>query len=145
MDTFLQKTKSLEILIMNNCNINGESLLFLFNGKGSQTLRHININGNDIGDIGLVSIGAFIKASPKLEIFELKNCGGTDMGFNSIVNTIHLSDKSSINVIHYEKNQISHVSYEMLKKLNEIFKSKNVVFYLDKLDGEFNIDCVKFI
>ena len=141
----LQKTKSLEELFMNNCNINGESLLFLFNGKGSQTLRHININGNDIGDIGLVSIGAFIKASPKLEIFELKNCGGTDMGFNSIVNTIHLSDKSSINVIHYEKNQIRHVSYEMLKKLNEIFKAKNVVFYLDKLDGEFNIDCVKFI
>ena len=88
---------------------------------------------------------AFIKASPKLEIFELKNCGGTDMGFNSIVNTIHLSDKSNINVIHYEKNQISHVSYEMLKKLNEIFKAKNVVFYLDKLDGGFNIDCVKFI
>ena len=141
----LQKTKSLEELYMNNCNINGESLLFLFNGKGSQTLRHININGNDIGDIGLVSIGAFIKASPKLEIFELKSCGGTDMGFNSIVNIIHLSDKCNIKVIHYEKNQISHASYEMLKKLNEIFKSKNVIFYLDKLEDEFNIDCVKFI
>ena len=141
----LQKTKSLEQLIMNNCGINGESLLFLFNGKGSQTLKYINISGNDIGDIGLVSIGAFIKNSPKLEIFELKNCGGTDMGFSSIVNTIHLNDKNSIKVIHYEKNKISLVTYEMLKKLNEIFKAKEVTFYLDKIEGEYKVDCVKFI
>ncbi len=141
----LQKTKSLEKLIMNNCNINGESLLFLFNGKGSKTLKHININNNDIGDIGLVSIGAFIKNSPKLEIFELKKCGGTDMGFNSIVNTIHLNEKSSIKSVHYEKNEISLASYEMLKKLNEIFRAKEVTFYLDKIEGEYNIDCVKFI
>ena len=141
----LQKTKSLEQLIMNNCNINGESLLFLFNGKGSQTLKHININGNDIGDIGLVSIGAFIKNSPKLEILELKKCGGTDMGFNSIVNTIHLNNKNSIKYVHYDKNEISLVTFEMLKKLNEIFKAKEVTFYLDKIEGEYNIDCVKFI
>ena len=141
----LQKTKSLEKLFMKNCGINGESLLFLFNGKGSKTLKHININNNDIGDIGLVSIGAFIKNSPKLEIFELKKCGGTDMGFNSIVNTIHLNDKNSIKCVHYEKNEISLASYEMLKKLNEIFKAKEVTFYLDKIEGEFNIDCVKFI
>ena len=141
----LQKTKSLEQLIMNNCGINGESLLFLFNGKGSKTLKHINISGNDIGDIGLVSIGAFIKNSPKLEIFELRKCGGTDMGFSSIVNTIHLNDKSSIKAIHYEKNEISLVTYEMLKKLNEIFKAKEVTFYLDKIEGEYKVDCVKFI
>jgi hypothetical protein len=141
----LQKTKSLEQLIMNNCGINGESLLFLFNGKGSQTLKHINISGNDIGDIGLVSIGAFIKNSPKLEILELKKCGGTDMGFNSIVNTIHLNDKNSIKCVHYDKNEISLVTFEMLKKLNEIFKAKEVTFYLDKIEGEYNIDCVKFI
>ena len=60
----LQKTKSLEQLIMNNCNINGESLLFLFNGKGSKCLKNVIINGNDFGDIGLVSVSAFIKSSP---------------------------------------------------------------------------------
>ena len=140
----LQKTKSLEVLIMNDCNLSGETLLFLFNGKGSQTLKHINISGNNIGDIGLVSIGAFIKNSPKLEIFELKNCGGTDMGFNSIVNTIHLNDKNSIKVIHYEKNEISFATFDMLKKLNQILKAKEVVFYLDKIEGLHNIDCVKF-
>ena len=140
----LQKTKSLETLIMNNCNINGESLLFLFNGKGSQTLIHIDISNNDIGDIGLVSIGAFIKNSKKLEILELKNCGGTDMGFNSIVSTIHLNDKNKIKVIHYEKNKISLVTYEMLKKLNQILMAKDVIFYLDKIEGEYKIDCVKF-
>ena len=140
----LQKTKSLEVLIMNDCNINGESLLFLFNGKGSQTLKHINISGNNIGDIGLVSIGAFIKNSKNLEILELKNCGGTDMGFNSIVNTIHLNDNNKIKIIHYEKNEISLATYEMLKKLNQILKAKEVIFYLDKIDGQFNNDCVKF-
>ena len=140
----LQKTKSLETLIMNECGLNDESLVFLFNGKGSQTLKHINISDNNIGDIGLVSIGAFIKNSKKLEIFELKNVGGGDMGFNSIVNTIHLNDNNKIKVIHFEKNIISNVTYEILKKLNEIFKAKDVVFYLDKIEGECNIDCVKF-
>ena len=140
----LQKTKSLETLIMNACGLNDESLVFLFNGKGSQTLKHINISDNNIGDIGLVSIGAFIKNSKKLEIFELKNVGGGDMGFNSIVNTIHLNDNNKIKVIHFEKNIISNVTYEILKKLNEIFKAKDVVFYLDKIEGECNIDFVKF-
>ena len=140
----LQKTQSLETLIMNACGLNDESLVFLFNGKGSQTLKHINISDNNIGDIGLVSIGAFIKNSKKLEIFELKNVGGGDMGFNSIVNTIHLNDNNKIKVIHFEKNIISNVTYEILKKLNEIFKAKDVVFYLDKIEGECNIDCVKF-
>ena len=140
----LQKTKSLETLIMNECGLNDESLVFLFNGKGSQTLKHINISDNNIGDIGLVSIGAFIKNSKQLEIFELKNCGGGDMGFNSIINTIHLNDNNKIKVIHFEKNAISNVSYEILKKLNEIFKAKDVVFYLDKTEEEINIDCVRF-
>ncbi len=125
----LQKTKSLETLIMNECGLNDESLVFLFNGKGSQTLKHINISDNNIGDIGLVSIGAFIKNSKQLEIFELKNCGGGDMGFNSIINTIHLNNNNKIKVIHFEKNAISNVSYEILKKLNEIFKAKDVVVY----------------
>ena len=115
----LQKTKSLETLIMNACALNDESLVFLFNGKGSQTLKHINISDNNIGDIGLVSIGAFIKNSKKLEIFELKNVGGGDMGFNSIVNTIHLNDNNKIKVIHFEKNIISNVTYEILKKIKK--------------------------
>ena len=82
--------------------------------------------------------------SKQLEIFELKNCGGGDMGFNSIINTIHLNDNNKIKVIHFEKNAISNVSYEILKKLNEIFKAKDVVFYLDKTEEEINIDCVRF-
>ena len=66
------------------------------------------------------------------------------MGFNSIVNTIHLNDNNKIKIIHYEKNEISLATYEMLKKLNQILKAKEVIFYLDKIDGQFNIDCVKF-
>ena len=138
------KTTSLETLILNECGINEESLLFLFNGKGSQTLKHINISNNNIGDIGLVSIGAFMKNSPKLEIFELKNCGGSDMGFNSIFNTIRSNDKNKIKIIHFEKNQISQVTYDILKKFNQILKDKDVIFYLDKIEGQLDLDCVKF-
>ena len=58
------KTTSLETLRINECGINGESLLFLFNGKGSKPLKHINLNGNEFGDIGLVSLSAFMKSSP---------------------------------------------------------------------------------
>ena len=46
------KTTSLETLRINECGINGESLLFIFNGKGSKPLKHVNINGNEFGDIG---------------------------------------------------------------------------------------------
>jgi Ran GTPase-activating protein (RanGAP) involved in mRNA processing and transport len=140
----IQKTKSLEELILNDCCINGESLLFLFNKKGSQTLKHINISGNIIGDIGLVSIGAFIKNSKKLKILELKKCGGTDMGFKSIVETLHLNDNNTLEQIHFQNNKISSATFEMMKKLNDIFVAKKVVFYLDKIEGGYKMDCVKF-
>ena len=141
----LQKTKSLEILIMNQCNINGETLLFLFNKKGSKSLKHINISNNDIGDIGLVSISAFIKNSPKLEIFELKNCGGGDMGFKSIINTIHMNENSKIKMVKFEKNNVSMEMIEEMKKRDLIFKAKGVMFTLDKTEEDIHIDCVKFV
>ena len=38
---------------MNECGINGESLPFLFNTKGSKCLKKIYLNSNNFGDIGL--------------------------------------------------------------------------------------------
>jgi hypothetical protein len=71
LGTMIEKSSSLEQLILNNCKLNGETSMLLFNSKGSKSLKHININDNDIGDIGLVGITSFIKNSPKIEKFEL--------------------------------------------------------------------------
>ena len=146
------KTTSLETLNLNECGINGEFLLFLFNGKGSKALKHINLNGNEFGDIGLVSLCAFMKASPLLESIELEKCGGTDMGFKYIVSTIQENDNNKIKYINFHNNQITDVSLEMLKKFNDYFRNKKVVFALDKLicekDNDENkygeIECVMF-
>ena len=146
------KTTSLETLNLNECGINGEFLLFLFNGKGSKALKHINLNGNEFGDIGLVSLCAFMKASPLLESIELEKCGGTDMGFKYIVSTIQENDNNKIKYINFHNNQITDVSLEMLKKFNDYFRNKKVVFALDKIicekDNDENkygeIECVMF-
>ena len=146
------KTTSLETLNLNECGINGEFLLFLFNGKGSKVLKHINLNGNEFGDIGLVSLCAFMKASPLLESIELEKCGGTDMGFKYIVSTIQENDNNKIKYINFHNNQITDVSLKMLKKFNDYFRNKKVVFALDKIicekDNDENkygeIECVMF-
>ena len=146
------KTTSLETLNLNECGINGEFLLFLFNGKGSKVLKHINLNGNEFGDIGLVSLCAFMKASPLLESIELEKCGGTDMGFKYIVSTIQENDNNKIKYINFHNNQITDASLEMLKKFNDYFRNKKVVFALDKIicekDSDENkygeIECVMF-
>ena len=146
------KTTSLETLNLNECGINGEFLLFLFNGKGSKVLKHINLNGNEFGDIGLVSLCAFMKASPLLESIELEKCGGTDMGFKYIVSTIQENDNNKIKYINFHNNQITDASLEMLKKFNDYFRNKKVVLALDKIicekDNDENkygeIECVMF-
>ena len=51
-------------------------------------MKHINLNANDVGDIGLVSISAFMRKTPEIESIELENCGGSDIGFASLVNMI---------------------------------------------------------
>ena len=142
------KTNSLETLRINECGINGECLLFLFNGKGSKPIKHINLNGNEFGDIGLVSLSAFMKSSPVLESIELENCGGTDMGFKSLVNTIQGSENSKMKYVNFHKNNVTKTALDILKKFNDFFKKKKVVFALDKIEGETDniddIDCAMF-
>ncbi len=139
------KTSSLETLRMNDCGINGESLLFLFNGKGSKPLKNVNLNGNIFGDIGLVSVSAFLKSSPKLESIELKNVGGTDMGFISIINTIQFNAESKMKYVNFEKNNITSVSLQSIKAFNDKFRAKGVIFTINKIEGENqDIDCVVY-
>ena len=141
------KTTSLETLRLNECGINGESLLFIFNGKGSKPLKHVNLNGNEFGDIGLVSISAFMKNSPLLESIELEKCGGTDMGFISLANMIKGHTASKIKYVNFHRNNVTIASFGMLKKNNETFKSRKVVFALDKIEDQninIDIDCAIF-
>ena len=141
-------TTSLETLRLNECGINGESLLFLFNGKGSKPIKHINLNGNQFGDIGLVSLSAFMKSSPLLESIELENCGGTDMGFNSLVNTIKGNENNKMKYVNFHKNNVTKMALDILRKFNDFFKKRKVVFALDKIEGEGvsidDIDCAMF-
>ena len=141
------KTTSLETLRINECGINGESLLFIFNGKGSKPLKHVNLNGNEFGDIGLVSISAFMKNSPLLESIELEKCGGTDMGFVSLANMIQSNTNSKIKYVNFHKNNVTIASLGILKKFNDAFTSRKVVFALDKIEGQSSnndIDCAIF-
>ena len=126
------KSVSLETIRLNECGINEETLMFLFNGKGSKPLKHINLNGNKFGDIGLVSLCSFMKASPLLEFIELEKCGGTDVGFKYIIDTIKENENNKIKYINFHGNQITKNSLDILKKFNEYFKKKKVVFALDK-------------
>ena len=142
----ISKTTSLEILKMNECSINPESLLFLFNGKGSKCLKYVNLNGNDFGDIGLVSVSAFIKNSPNLEKIEVKKCKGTDMGIVTLVNSLKMINNTKLKYINYQDNNITQIALGVLKNSNEFFKNKGIIFVLNNIDGkvENNIDCIKF-
>ena len=141
------KTTSLETLRINECGINGESLLFIFNGKGSKPLKHVNLNGNEFGDIGLVSISAFMKNTPLLESIELEKCGGTDMGFISLANMIQGNTNSKIKYVNFHRNNLTNASLGILKKFNDTFTNRKVVFALDKIENQgnnFDIDCAIF-
>ena len=143
----ISKTNSLENLRINECGINGENVLFILNGKGSKTLKHINLNGNDVGEIGLVSISAFMRNSPEIESIELENCGGSDMGFASLVNMIENNSNCKIKYVNFHKNNITNMSLDLLKKFNDAFLKRKVVFALDKLEGgndNIDIDCAIF-
>ena len=141
------KSTSLETLIMNECGINGETLPFLFNAKGSKCLKKIYLNDNNLGDIGLVSISAFIKSSPEMEVVEVKNCGGTDMGLMNLANSIKIIQGNKLKSLNYLKNNITNMSVDLLTQLNELFKNKGIIFTLNIIPGKtenIKLDCAVF-
>jgi Ran GTPase-activating protein (RanGAP) involved in mRNA processing and transport len=140
------KSTSLETIKLCECGINPESLLFLFNAKGSKCLKNLILNGNDFGDIGLVSVSAFIKSSPLLENVEVKKCKGTDMGFITLVNSIRILPNSKLKFVNYQENNITQIALGILKGSNEIFKNKGITFKLNRIEGEseVGIDCAVF-
>ena len=139
----IEKTNTLEKLNLMNCKLNGENVLYIFSYKGSKGLKHIILNNNDIGDMGLIGIAGFIKNSPKLEILEFINISGNDMGFKTLINCVKNSE--NLKTIHFEKNKINKEGIDMIKNFNEEFKNKGIKFFLDKIEGEKNIENIETI
>ena len=146
LGSLIEKNSTLEKLNLSNCKLNGENIIFIFNSKGSKGLKHIILNNNEIGDLGLVGISGFIKNSLNLEILELINVEGNDMGFTTLINVVKNCEK--LKKIFFGKNKLSKISIEMVKKFGEELKSKGIIFYLDKIEGDKsgeNIDGVEFV
>ena len=143
LGSLIEKNSSLEKLNLMNCKLNGENVLYIFSYKGSKGLKHIILNNNDIGDMGLIGIAGFIKNSPKLEILEFINVSGNDMGFKTLINCVKNSE--NLKTIHFEKNKINKEGIDMIKNFNEEFKNKGIKFFLDKIEGEKNIENIETI
>lgn len=65
------------------------------------------------------------------------------MGFNTLINCV--KSTTSIKEIHFENNKITKVSYDMIKGLNEEFKNKGVKFFANKIEGQNELDSLKFV
>ena len=91
----------------------------------------------------MVGITSFIKNSPKIEIFELAGVGGNDMGFSTLINCVKISE--NMKEIHFERNKISKESIDVIKGFSEDFKNKGIKFYVNKVEGENELDSLIFI
>ena len=143
LGTMIEKSTSIEELILNNCKLNGETSMLLFNSKGSKTLKHIDINDNEFGDIGLVGITSFLKNSPKIEKLDLAGVAGNDMGFLTLINSVKTA--GNVKEIHFENNKVTKSSIDMIKGYKDDFKNKGIKFFVSKMEGENDIECLKFI
>ena len=66
------------------------------------------------------------------------------MGFISLANMIQGNVNSKIKYVNFHKNNVTFASLGILKKYNDIFTSRKVVFALDKMEGKIDIDCAIF-
>ena len=134
----LEKNSSLEKLNLMNCKLNGQNITSILTNKGSKGLKHLILNFNALGDLGLIGFSSFLKNSPKLEILELVCINGNDIGFSNLLNCIKSCE--SIKIIHFERNKITKSSIEVIKNTNEELKNKQIKFFLNKIEGEKNME-----
>ena len=124
----LNTSKTLEEINLSSCGITKETILILINDKGS-LIKKINLDNNEIEDVGLVLIGSFIQNTYNLNLISLKNVSGSDMGFNVIVTNI-LNCKSPLKEIHIERNKlITEKFINEIVKNGEKLNKKGIVFY----------------
>ena len=134
----LEKNITLEKLNLMNCKLNGQTITCIFSNKGSKGLKHLILNFNPLGDLGLIGISAFLKNSPKLEILELVSVSGNDMGFSNLINCIKVCE--SLKVVHFLRNKVTKTSIDIIKNSNEELKNKHIKFFLNKIEGEKNAE-----
>ena len=143
----LNKTTTLEVINMSDCDINGETLVFLFTSKGSNSFTKVILDYNNLGDIGLMMLSHFIKNSNKLETISLKKVYGTDMGLSPII-SISLISKSPLKLINIEENIIQENIINNIITNNEKYNQKGIVFnisssYLKKTNEKYN--CINLV
>ena len=134
----LDKNTTLEKLNLMNCKLNEQTITCIFSSKGSKGLKHLILNFNPLGDLGLIGISAFLKNSPKLEILELVCVSGNDIGFSNLINCVKVCE--SLKVVHFVKNNITKMSIDIIKNSDEELKNKHIKFFLDKIEGEKNME-----
>jgi len=143
----LNKTKTLEVINMSDCDINGETLVFLFTSKGSNSFKKIILDYNNLGDIGLMMLSHFIKNSNNLETISLKKVNGSDMGLSPII-SISLISKSPLKLINIEENIIQENIINNIITNNEKYNQKGIVFnisssYFNKNNKKYN--CIHLV
>ena len=143
----LNKTKTLEVINMSDCDINGETLVFLFTSKGSNSFKKIILDYNNLGDIGLMMLSHFIKNSNNLETISLKKVNGSDMGLSPII-SISLISKSPLKLINIEENIIQENIINNIITNNEKYNQKGIVFnisssYFNKNNNKYN--CIHLV
>ena len=143
----LNKTKTLEVINMSDCDINGETLVFLFTSKGSNSFKKIILDYNNLGDIGLMMLSHFIKNSNNLETISLKKVNGSDMGLSPII-SISLISKSPLKLINIEENIIQENIINNIITNNEKYNQKGIVFnisssYYNKNNKKYN--CIHLV
>ena len=68
------------------------------------------------------------------------------MGFITLVNSLKIIQNSKLKFINYQGNNITPIALGILRGSNEMFKTKGIVFTLNKIEGEdiSNINCAVF-
>ena len=69
-----------------------------------------------------------------MEIVEVRNCEGTDMGFMNLANSIKVMKGNKLKFVNYLENNITSESLGLFMQFNDIFKNKGVVFSLNKIE-----------
>ena len=130
----LKKNKTLIKISLNDCNLNDESLLMLFENTG-QSLQSIILNNNKLKNTGLIGLTNFLITNRVLGFLSLQNCDIGDDGVKTFITTIIMS-KSPKLVVHFENNQITD------KELFTIL-SKNKDFFAGRKEFYFSESCIK--
>ena len=134
----LEKNSSLEKLNLMNCKLNAQNITCILTNKGSKGLKYLILNFNALGDLGIIGLNSFLKNSPKLEILELVSINGNDLGFSNLLNCIKCCE--SIKVVHFERNKLTKNSIDVIKNSNEELKNKQIKIFLNKIEGEKNME-----